>query len=139
MNVVRVAGKSFENVRNRRNFHLVCSAKTATKLVSKPTFKKFDIINEGLTLIEMAKTSVMLNKPIYVGFAVLEASKLLMYQFHYQKMTKMFPKPDQLSLLFTDTGKCVCYIKSSYHNHSSATKKEVTCRPPPCVSFNFYH
>jgi hypothetical protein len=72
--------------------------------VSKPTFKHFDVINKDLALIEMLKTSVVLDKPIYTGFVVLEASKLLMYKFHYNRMQKLFDRPGQLRLLFTDTG-----------------------------------
>lgn len=97
-------GKSFENVRSRSNIQLVSSSKKAKKLVAKPTFKRFQIINKDLTMIEMAKTRVVLNKPMYTGFTVLEASKDLMYCFHYDEMRRMFPEPDQLRLLFTDTG-----------------------------------
>ena len=81
---------------------LVCSQKRATKLIAKPTFKRFIIINQDLALIEMLKSKVTLNKPIYTGFSVLEMSKWLMYDFHYNRMRDLFP--DQLRLLFTDTG-----------------------------------
>jgi hypothetical protein len=67
-----VFGKSMENVRNRRNFRLVCSKLKAKKLIAKPTFKYFDIINENLTLIEMSRPKITLNKPIFTGFCVLE-------------------------------------------------------------------
>jgi hypothetical protein len=99
-----VAGKSFENVRNRAAIHLICDPKKVKKLVAKPTFRRFTIVNNELVMIEMAKTRVMFNKPIYTGFTVLEASKYLMYRFHYDEMKSMFSKPDQLRLLFTDTG-----------------------------------
>ena len=58
--------------------------KKAQKLAAKPTFKSFSIIREDLLAIERAKMVVHLNKPIYTGFAVLELSKLHMYQFHYR-------------------------------------------------------
>src|SRR5664279_1218879 len=100
-----VTGKTFENVRRRVNVQLVCSGTKASKLVSKPTFKRFKIINDSLTMVELAKTKVTLCKPIYAGFTILEQSKELMFSFHYHEMLTMFPQPDQLRLLFTDTGK----------------------------------
>ena len=97
-----------ENLRKCTQSHQ-CTArlqwKEGVELVSKPTFKRFKIINDSLTMIEMAKTKVTLCKPIYAGFTVLEASKELMFSFHYHEMLTMFPQPDQLRLLFTDTGK----------------------------------
>src|SRR5664279_13131 len=100
-----IPGKSFENVRNRANIQLICTSQKVKKLVAKPTFRRFKIINNNLTMVEMAKVSVTLNKPLYTGFCVLECSKHLMYSFHFDEMKTMFPKPDQLRLLFTDTGK----------------------------------
>ena len=97
-----VAGKSFENVRNRGNYMLVCSTKKCERLVAKPTFRRYVIISPDLALVEMCKSKVTLDKPIYTGFSVLEMSKWLMYEFHYNHMKAMFP--DQLRLLFTDTG-----------------------------------
>ena len=102
------AGKSFENVRKRGNFHLVCSTKKVTKLLAKPTFKRFVIISPDLALVEMLKCKVTLNKPIYTGFTVLEMSKWLMYDFHYNTMRNMFP--GQLRLLFTDTGNFCLFV-----------------------------
>jgi len=98
----RVSGKSFENVRRRGSFHLVCSTKKCERLAAKPTFKRFVIINPDLALVEMLRTKVTLDKPIYTGYSVLEMSKWLMYDFHYNQMKAMFP--GQLRLLFTDTG-----------------------------------
>ena len=79
-----VYGKTMENVRGRRRIDYVDTSKKARKLAAKPTFKSFSIIREDLLAIERVKTVVNLNKPIYTGFAVLELSKLHMYQFHYR-------------------------------------------------------
>ena len=84
-----VYGKTMENVRRRRRIDYVDTSKKAQKLAAKPTFKSFSIIREDLLAIERAKMVVHLNKPIYTGFAVLELSKLHMYQFHYRYA---FPK-----------------------------------------------
>jgi hypothetical protein len=90
----------------RRNFHLVCSERKVEKLVAKPTFKTFDIINNELSLIEMLRCKVTLNKPIYTGFCVLELSKLLMYEFHYKHIKKFYE--GRAKLCFTDTDS-LCY------------------------------
>jgi len=101
------SGKSFENVRLRRNLHLVCSKLQEEKLVAKPTFKSFDIINKDLLLIEMLKCQVTLNKPIYTGFCVLELSKWLMYDFHYRYIKNRYEH--NATLCFTDTDS-LCYL-----------------------------
>ena len=103
-------GKSFENVRLRRNFHLVFKGKKAEQLVAKPTFKSSDIINDDLALIEMLRCKVTLNKPIYVGFCVLEMSKHLMYQFHYQHIKQRYH--GNATLCFTDTDSLCYHIKT---------------------------
>ena len=84
------SGKSFENVRLRRNLHLVCSKLQEEKLVAKPTFKSSDIINKDMVLVEMLKCQVTLDKPIYTGFCVLEVSKWLMYDFHYRYIKNLY-------------------------------------------------
>jgi len=66
-NVSDVTGKSFENVRKRVNISLVMNGRKAEKMIAKPTFKRVIIINEDLCLIEQLKTTVTLNKPIYIG------------------------------------------------------------------------
>ena len=71
-------------------------------MLARPTFKRFVIISPDLALVEMMRCKVLLNKPIYTGFSVLEMSKWLMYDFHYNRMSTWFP--GQLRLLFTDTG-----------------------------------
>ena len=64
---LHVSGKSFENVRKRVNVSLVSNGRKAEKMIAKPTFKRAIIINEDLCLIEQLKTTVTLNKPIYIG------------------------------------------------------------------------
>jgi hypothetical protein len=76
------------------------------KKMSKPNFKNFRIINENLVAIEAQKAKVELCKPIYVGFSILDISKTLMYDFHYNVMKKKFG--DNIHLLFTDTDS-LCY------------------------------
>ena len=74
--------------------------------MARPTFKTSSIINEDLALVEMLKSKVTLNKPIYVGFCVLEMSKWLMYQFHYKHIKNLYH--EKATLCFTDTDS-LCY------------------------------
>lgn len=96
-----VFGKTMENIRNRVDIRLTCDEKKALKLIKKPNFKNSIIINENLLSIEMTKTKLEFNKPIYVGFSILDLSKYLMYEFHYDIMLAKYG--DKLSLCYQDT------------------------------------
>eukprot|EP00732_Lithocolla_globosa_P000150 Lithocolla_globosa_v1_NODE_30_length_9033_cov_22.154583.p4 type:complete len:270 gc:universal NODE_30_length_9033_cov_22.154583:5715-6524(+) len=95
-----VFGKTMENVRERINFVLVNDEKKAKKL-AKPTFKKRTIFNEDLAGIHQHKIQVRLNKPLSVGVAILDLSKTLMYDFHYNYIKTQYG--DKAKLLGTDT------------------------------------
>jgi len=101
-----VFGKTMENVRKRIRYELVNNEKRYQKLVNDVTFKDCDVIGENLVGISRSKTTVVLDKPIIVGFSILELSKVLMYDFHYNTMKKKYG--DKLELLFTDTDS-LCY------------------------------
>ena len=96
-----VFGKTMENIRNRVDIRLITNEKEAKKLVSKPNFKHRTIFTDYLIAIHMNKTKVYYNKPIYLGLCILDISKTLMYDFHYNYMKKKYG--DKASMLFTDT------------------------------------
>ena len=75
-----VFGKTIENIRKRQNVVLVDNRKKALKLSSKPNFDRATTFDEHLVAIHMKKTEVYFNKPIYVGQAILDISKTLMFQ-----------------------------------------------------------
>ena len=99
--------KTCENLKNRINVELVNTPVRMKKLCAKPGFKSFKIFNNNLVAVHMAKPKLVLNRPIYVGFVVLDVSKLLMYDFHYNYIKKKYG--DKAILLFTDTDS-LCYI-----------------------------
>lgn len=101
-----VFGKTMENVEKRIDCSLVCDSKKFLKLSSKPHFKNFKIYSEGLIACEMAKTKVVYNRPMIVGMCILDLSKTLMYDFHYNTMMKKYG--NKCKLLFTDTDS-LCY------------------------------
>ena len=76
-----VFGKSMENVRERIRLELVSNTEKALKLFAKPNFKRFIKFNDNFTAIELYKTKVCLNKPIYIGQTILDLSKLYMFDF----------------------------------------------------------
>ncbi|XP_048581405.1 uncharacterized protein LOC125561322 [Nematostella vectensis] len=96
-----VFGKTMENIRNRVDIRLVTDEKQAKKLISNPNYQHRTIFCENLVAIHMKKTKLTFNKPVYLGMSILDISKTLMYDFHYN-----FVKPkygEAAKLLFTDT------------------------------------
>ena len=96
-----VFGKTMENIRNRVDIRLVNSEAKAKKLAAKPNFKHCNIFDENLVAIHMKKTKLVFNKPVYLGMCILDLSKTLMYDFHYNYIKNKFH--DKATLLFTDT------------------------------------
>ena len=103
-----VYGKTMENLRKRINVILVNNEKDFLKYTSKPTDIAPKIFDKNYAAIHEIKPVLTLNKPIYVGFTVLELSKWLMYDFHYNFIKKNF----DAELLFTDTDSLTYEIKS---------------------------
>ena len=79
-----VFGKTMENNRKHRDIKLVTTDKKRSKLVSEPNYHTMNYISEDLSIIEMKKAKVKMNKPIYVGLSILEISKILRYEFWYE-------------------------------------------------------
>lgn len=99
-----------ENVRGRIDYKIVTNQKTAGRYIKRPTFKRSSIISDEVVGIELRKQTVTLDKPIFCGFAVLELSKELMYDFHYNKIKKRYGS--NATLLMTDTDSLVYNIKT---------------------------
>ena len=85
-------GKTLEHVRHRVNIRLICDPNKLTKAVSKVTFHQSEIINDDLVMVRATKKAVTLNKPISVGFTILEISKLIMYHFLRLLKTEIWRK-----------------------------------------------
>ncbi len=81
-----VYGKTMENVREHVDFELVDNIERLEKCLNSPTMKHRHPINDNLIGIEKIKSVVKLNKPIYVGMAILDLSKLHMYKFYYNTL-----------------------------------------------------
>ena len=96
-----IYGKTMENLRKRVDVRLVTDSKKLLKMASKPTFVSSKIFNENLVAIHKIKETLTLNKPAYVGMCILDLSKTLMYDFHYNYIKKKYGA--KAKLLFTDT------------------------------------
>ena len=77
-----VFGKTMENLRKRINVKLVNNAKDYVRYISKPSFVSQKIFSRNFVAIHEIRPVLTINKPIYVGFSILDLSKLLMYEFH---------------------------------------------------------
>ena len=119
-----VFGKSIENIRKRQNVILVDDRKKALKLSSKPNFDRATIFDEHLVAVHMKKTEVYFNKPIYVGQSILDLSKTLMFDFHYNFIRKKYG--NKAELLFTDTDSLLYIIQTDdfYHDIKHDIRKK---------------
>ena len=105
-----VFGKTMENVRNHRDIKLVTTDKKRSKLVSEPNYHTMNYISENLSIIEMKRTKVKMNKPIYLGLPSLEISKLLMYEFWYDYMKPKYD--DKVKSCYGGTDNFIMSIKT---------------------------
>ena len=103
-----IYSKSIENATIKINVKLINDKKKYQKIVNKPNFMSQKIIDKNFVAVHCLKKVLTLNKPVYVGFCILELSKLLMYQFHYDYILKTF---NNKKLLFTDTDSLVYEIR----------------------------
>ena len=106
-----VFGKTMENIDKRIDVKLVNEDKKFIKMASKPTFKNFRIFNNDLIAVEVKKTEVVYNKPMIVGMCILDLSKTLMYNYHYNTIKKQYG--NNAKLLFTDTDSLTYHIKTN--------------------------
>ena len=78
-----VFGKTMENIGKRSNVKLVTDEKNFLKSTSKPTYVSSEIFNVNLVAVNMKRSTIKLDRPSYVGMCILDLSKTLMYDFHY--------------------------------------------------------
>ena len=103
--------KMMENIRKHRDIKLVTTDKKRSKLVSEPNYHTINIISEDLSIIEMRRTKVKMNKPIYLGLSILEINKTLMYEFWYDYMKPKYG--NDVKLCYMDMDSFVMNIKAN--------------------------
>lgn len=112
-----VLGKTMENVEKRVNVKLLTHWENHGKIlgvqdiIAKPEFSSLSIFSENLVAVQLQKTKVCYDEPIYLGFSILDISKTLMYEFHYDYILNKFG--NNKKLLYTDTDSLICEIFSN--------------------------
>ena len=106
-----VFGKTMENIRKHRDIKLVKTDKKRNKLASEPNYHTINYISGDLSITEMNKTRVKINKPIYLGLSILDISKIVMYEFWYDYMKPRYN--DNVKLCYMDTDSFVINIKTN--------------------------
>ena len=105
-----VFGKTMENVRNHKDIKIVTMDNRRSILASEPNYHSTKYISKDLLIMEMKKTEVRMNKPIYLGQAILDLSKTLMYEFWYDYIKPKYD--DKARLCYMDTDSFVINIKT---------------------------
>ena len=119
-----VFGKTMENIRNRVDIRLVTRVSQAKKLTCKPNYQHHTIFSKNLAAVHMKKVSLKFNKPVYLGMSILDLSKTLMYDFHYNYIKPKYG--ENAKLLFTDTDSLAYEIETEdfYREISSDVKEK---------------
>ena len=105
-----VFGRTMENIRKHRNIKLVTTEEKYLYMVMKPNFKSGVLFGENLMGCEMGKIKVVMNKPVYLSQAILNLSKILMYEFHYDYMIPKYG--DRFKLCYMDNDSLVYHIRT---------------------------
>ena len=106
-----VFGKTMENIRKRVDVRLVTNKDKLLKLTSKPTYVSSKIFNENLVAVHKIKETLTMNRPAFVGACILDLSKTLIYDFHYNYIKHKYD--NKAKLLFTDTDSLTYEIETA--------------------------
>ena len=112
-----------ENLKNRMDVKLVSNKKGYLKWTSKPSYMLHKTLDDNLVAIRKKKVTLMLNNPAYIGMCILELSKVLMYEFHYDYIKNKYGNNSRL--LFTDTDSLMYEIKTEDVYEDFSNDKEM--------------
>ena len=108
-------GKIIQNTRKHVDVKLVQRWENRSgceDFISRPNFKNLTIFDENFVAVQLHRSKVKIDKPIYIGFCALDLSKTLMYRFHYALMVPKIGE-DELKLMYMDTDSMVCQIRET--------------------------
>jgi len=120
-----VFGKTMENLRNRVDIKIVRSREKEKirKMIASPLFSRHVKFSNDLAGIDMRKSRLLLNKPIYTGMTILDNSKIVMYDFFYNELKKKYgPKCE---LLYTDTDSLLIVVETEDFYKDMETDKNL--------------
>ena len=115
----RVYGKTMENIRKHRDIHLVTNDRKRSKLVSEPNYHATKYISKNLLVMEMKKSEIYMKKPVYLGQAILDVSKTLMYKVWYECINPKYA--DNAKVCYMDTDSFIMHANTDdfYHDISN--------------------
>ena len=93
-------GKTMENIRKHKDIKLITNEKAYLRNVMKPNFKSGVLFGKNLMGCEMVKINVVMNKPVYLGQAILDLNKIVMYEFHYDYMKPKYGENLKLCYMY---------------------------------------
>ena len=102
--------KTIENMRKHRDRKLLTTERRMSYLVSEPNFHTVKFFTEKLLGIEMRKTGILMNKPVYLGFSKLELSNILISEFWYDYVKPKYV--EKAKLCYMDRSSFIVYIKT---------------------------
>ena len=105
-----VFGPTFINVRKQHDIKLLKTDNRRNQLVSEPNYHTTKWFSENLLAIEMKKTKLKMNNPVYLGFSILEISKTLMYEIWYDYIKSRYD--NNVKLCYMDTDNFTMHIKT---------------------------
>ncbi|KAJ8909922.1 hypothetical protein NQ315_017226 [Exocentrus adspersus] len=109
-----IFGKTMENVDKRQDIKLCSCWENKNKrlgaraLIALPHFKSCSVFDEELVAVLMGKVKVVYDKPVYIGFTILDFSKTIIYEFLYGYIKSTYG--DKVVLLYTDTDSLILHI-----------------------------
>ena len=106
-----VFGKTMENIRKRVDVRLVTDENKLLKMAAKPTYVSSKIFNKNLVAVHKIKETLTIDRPAYLGMCILDLSKTLMYDFHYNYIKQKYDS--KAKLLFTDTDSLTYEIETN--------------------------
>ena len=112
-----------ENIRKRINVRLINDSKKYLNSVRKPNFISQKIFDKNFVAVHQIKAGLILNKPIYFGFCILELTKLLMYKFHYDYVCNKFMKSTVIVFINNALKTRICLILVVIHCYDISNKK----------------
>ena len=98
-----VFGKTMEIVRKHRNINLATTQRKINYLVSEQNYHTTKFFTENLLAIEMRKTQILMNKPVYLGLSILDLSETVIYEFWYDYGKPKFGENAKLYYMDTDS------------------------------------
>ena len=105
-----VFGKTIENIRKRTDIKLATTKEQVERYIYRPNYTHRTTFSDNLVAIHMARTKLLFNKPVYLGMSILDISKTLMYEFHYNYIKPKYG--EKAKLLFTDTDSLMYEIET---------------------------